>query len=224
LKTGEQDMGYAFAVREEWPDAAKLEKEKEVLGVYVSAQPLDSYLPYLAWLPMKKFKEASNQQGEIIGCGVVRNIKVVTTKAGDKMAFVMLEDPSGNAEIVVFPKIWQRVALLFEQYTVFMVKGMLGASNDQLCKIRAHDILPFDTLLNEGRGIEKITINFKSTVQDNVISAIKNNSVAGTISLEFIFQEQGKQLSLIPRTKIGLTNSLCKALVSHDIDVRFKLL
>ena len=214
---------HIFQLKEEWPDAVKLEKEKEVLGIYVSAQPLDSYADYLTWLPLKKFNEV-NQQGEIVACGVVRNVKVVTTKAGDKMAFVMLEDLSGNAEVVIFPKIWQRVATLFEQYMVFVVKGVFGASTDQLCKIKAHDIMPLDLLLYEGRGVEKIAIIFNCDINVFLLEELKAAITKGTIGLEFIFTEQGSRLSLVPRTKVSLTSALCTVLRKHHLDVRFKLL
>jgi DNA polymerase III subunit alpha len=214
---------YVFQPRDEWSDAIKLEKEKEVLGIYVTAQPLDSYNIQSNWLPFKKFKEMINKQGDILCCGVVRSVKEVTTKTGDKMAFVAMEDRSGNAEVVLFPKIWARVAPLLDMHMVFIVKGILGASTDQLCKIKAHDLIPFDVLLQEGRGVEKMIIGFASPIDEQILEEMKTVMTPGTIMLEFFFTEGAKRLSLVSRTKISLTASLCALLVKHKLEVRIKL-
>ena len=58
------DEGHTFAHRTEWPDALKLEKEKEALGVYISAQPLDMYAAHRAALQTLSFEQAGKKPAE----------------------------------------------------------------------------------------------------------------------------------------------------------------
>lgn len=89
----------------------KLALEKEILGVYVSGHPLDPF--------RKKFDsakvniqmiyngEVKNEQKIIIG-GIVEQVKEITTKKGDKMAFLTIADFTSSIEAVVFPRTYQK--------------------------------------------------------------------------------------------------------------------
>ena len=57
--TQEPILYYQFQPLAEWPDKEKLEKEKEVLGLYISAQPLDTYAQQLQWIQGNKLSASS---------------------------------------------------------------------------------------------------------------------------------------------------------------------
>ena len=78
------DDVFSFKPRAEWPDSIKLEKEKEVVGLYISGQPMDSYAKHIRWIEAETFQDAGKKPVEsiVICCGTVKNQKVITTKKG----------------------------------------------------------------------------------------------------------------------------------------------
>ena len=139
---------YAFQPLPEWSEKEKLQHEKETIGFYLSAHPLDSYQPLIKSTQNHLFSDAShiikqthgNKEPIFTGCGFMRSNRIVFTKKGDRMAFVQLEDISGVAEIILFPKIFAKIEPWLEEHNVFFVKGPLDLTSPEKCKKigRAH--------------------------------------------------------------------------------------
>ncbi len=102
--------------------------EKESLGFYITAHPLDRYEAL-----MKEYKaiptEAleSHEEGErtVCVCGIVTEEKVVQTKKGDRMAYLRLEDLTGSVEVIVFPDLYRVSAPLIKQEKPLLINGTL---------------------------------------------------------------------------------------------------
>ena len=157
---------YVFQLLAEWPDAIKLEKEKEVVGLYVSAQPLDTYAKHLTWIQALSFHDAAKQPADsmVICCGTITSHKVITTKKGDKMAFAQFEDYQSKAEVVIFPKLFAQVEPWLSSHTVFIIKGNLDASSST--KIKAQSCVPVD-LLFESWACEKIVLRLPDPLDES---------------------------------------------------------
>lgn len=108
----------------------QLQWERELLGLYLSAHPLDRYDRYFEeqTLPIKQLSKAMDGKQITVG-GVITNVRVITTKNGAKMAFVAVEDKSGELEIVVFPKLHETLGEQLTQDTVLRAKGKLTAKD-----------------------------------------------------------------------------------------------
>jgi DNA polymerase-3 subunit alpha len=97
----------------EYDNDVKLAFEKEVLGIYVSGHPLEQYVDNLAKNTTASTADfVADEDGKcnvkdgksyVIG-GIVSDVTVKTTRRGDQMAFVMLEDMIASVEVVLFPK------------------------------------------------------------------------------------------------------------------------
>jgi DNA polymerase-3 subunit alpha len=89
----------------------KLAWEKELLGLYISGHPLDKYRTTLEKQPIniKKIKEETESVrkevdgGKPVG-GIIEELKEITTKNNELMAFVKLADLTGSIDAVIFPK------------------------------------------------------------------------------------------------------------------------
>ena len=127
-------------------------------------------------------------------CGILKQHKIITTKKGARMAFVQLEDYSGIAEIILFPKIFKIAEHWLSSATIFIVKGMLDETG-RICKIKAHEFIPFERALTEWPSIQKMIITLPETITEELLTTIKNKSIAGTVSLEIILHEQGKKIN-----------------------------
>ncbi len=112
----------------EWDRSVKLAKEHEVLGLYVSDHPLRPYEYALAKNRdytvadievAEEYADASGAvherfrvpEGKVIRlAGMVSAVQKKTTKNGDSMAIVTLEDMEGEVTLVVFPKLYKKCA------------------------------------------------------------------------------------------------------------------
>jgi len=92
---------------EAWSNIERLNKEKDLVGIYLSSHPLDDYfiiLNYICNLELKDFEEAkvSHKNKDLIFGGIVTSFKQGNTKNGAPYGVLKLEDFSGSAEIPLF--------------------------------------------------------------------------------------------------------------------------
>ncbi|MBU0766282.1 DNA polymerase III subunit alpha [Patescibacteria group bacterium] len=100
----------------------KLQWEKESLGLYVSSHPLAGLKKYIG----KKAQLISGITTKEVGkritvAGIVEGVKRITTKKGETMAIVFLEDPTGKMEITLFPRTYAEAADFLEEPDVVLV-------------------------------------------------------------------------------------------------------
>jgi DNA polymerase-3 subunit alpha len=91
---------------ERWGDLARLNKEKELVGIYLSAHPLDDYrvaLTYACNAGMLDLADREALQGkELLLGGIVTDVREGMTKMGKPYAIMKLEDFTGTGEIALF--------------------------------------------------------------------------------------------------------------------------
>jgi DNA polymerase III subunit alpha len=115
----------------EEPDAREqLIWERELLGLYLSQHPLEEFSAILEEqaVPIKELKPELDGKSLSIG-GVVSDIREITTKNGQKMAFVKIEDMDGETELVLFPNIYGQTAHLWQRDKVVLIKGKVSAKD-----------------------------------------------------------------------------------------------
>lgn len=107
----------------EIPKQEQLQWERELLGIYLSEDPLESFRDYLRekTVSLSDIKGEHHQRKVEIG-GVIIASREITTKKGDKMAFVTLSDGTAELEVVVFPGVYTQPAL-FERDKVVLLQG-----------------------------------------------------------------------------------------------------
>ena len=111
------------------PGEEKLRLEKELLGLYLSDHPLRRITAELAKLSDTQAVEVTSalQDSEVRVAGLVREVRRVVTRKGQIMAYASLEDLTGTVDIVLFPRIFEQVRLLFEPDKVVVVLGKVDA-------------------------------------------------------------------------------------------------
>ena len=101
--------------------AEKLAWEKELLGLYISGHPLDAYkekIEKFSTLISKIRTDANIGMPLTVAC-IIDTVKIVTTKKGDRMAFLTLSDFSGSIEAVVFSKLFENTKdIIIENYII----------------------------------------------------------------------------------------------------------
>jgi DNA polymerase-3 subunit alpha len=146
-------------------DRETLQWERELLGLYLSAHPLDKYNAYFSeqTMPISQLNKQMDGKSAMIG-GVINEARAINTKSGSKMAFVKIEDKSGELEIIVFPKLYEEIGEKLIQDSVVKVKGRLNAKDrdgnvTEELKIIADDVIfvtddELDNYASTGRNMK----------------------------------------------------------------------
>ena len=109
-------------------DKERLMWERELLGLYISAHPLDRYEAYLSeqTQPLTQLVPEYDSRMMTVG-GIISTVRTIVAKSGSKMAFVGIEDKFGEGEIIVFPNLYEKVGAKLVQDAVIRVSGKNSA-------------------------------------------------------------------------------------------------
>jgi DNA polymerase-3 subunit alpha len=129
----------------EWEDAQISKLEKEAVGFYITRHPLTPFIELMKKRSATPTEElaAIEEEREVRICGVVVQEKVATTKRGDRMAYLRVEDLTGSVEVIVFPDLYQTSAPLFQQDIPLLINGMLDRGDKGL-KLKATAMMPLN--------------------------------------------------------------------------------
>ena len=109
-------------------DKERLTWERELLGLYVSAHPLDRYVKYFEeqTQPLSQVQPNTDGQKATIG-GIVIDIRTIITKSGTKMAFVKMEDKTSEGEVIIFPNLYSEISEKLKIDAVLKIEGKISA-------------------------------------------------------------------------------------------------
>lgn len=154
---GEEDKA-SFQIA--FPDVGEYSKEellafeKDTLGIYISGHPLDDYeqtwkkhvtassLDFIVDQDTEKAGVADGQR-VVIG-GMVAGKTVKTTKNGQLMAFITLEDMLGQVEVIVFPKDYEAGRELFIEDAKLFIRGRVSLGDEPVAKLVCEQAVSFD--------------------------------------------------------------------------------
>lgn len=159
----------------------KLEQEKETLGLYVSGHPLDELRPYFLssqFTPVIQLGEMKEDKTIKI-IGMIKELKIISTKKGQPMAFLELEDPTGKVEVVVFPGPFATYSHLLKKEKLLMITGRIN-HQEHGTKVVAQILSPGD--------VEPIV----KTVFIKIGKEIENNPLKMNALKEKLMQSHGK--------------------------------
>ncbi len=151
---------------DEFPANEKLLMEKEMTGLYLSGHPLDEFTEELQAVSSIEISElmeydmlddvrdeaAIHVEEELkdksrfsdghrvtLG-GIITGVTRKITRNNSMMAFVTIEDLTGTAEVIVFPKSYDHLNSVLKEDRIVVVKGRLQVREDENTKIIAEDI------------------------------------------------------------------------------------
>ena len=102
--------------------------ERELMGLYISAHPLDAYETYLSEQAQPLTQLVPEYDGRLMTIGgIITTVRTIVTKSGSKMAFVGIEDKFGEGEVIVFPNLYEQVGAKLVQDAVIRVTGKNSA-------------------------------------------------------------------------------------------------
>ena len=217
---------YVFAQAKDWSNKEKLEKEKEVLGFYLSSHPLHTHASQLEWIAADSIADllAMHQQKQVQGLseptvttiGLLTQKKIISTKKGERMAFLQIEDLHHHAEIIVFPKLFKQVEEWLRDYTIFVIKGSLDMAAPNSCKIKANQCVPFELLFARWNKIHQLHLQLPESASMQHLELLKTFET-GPVSLQVTYQEEARQMKLQSKKQVAVSFDFLTLLRQMDV-------
>jgi DNA polymerase-3 subunit alpha len=127
----------------EWDDRQRLSFEKETVGFYITGHPLDNYREELSNATecaiIDLATKADGSPGRV--GGLIKTRKNHKSKKGDPMAFLTLEDVTGEVEVVVFPSTYAQCAHLLSSEDPVVIQGQVQNEEEGGAKILADEVV-----------------------------------------------------------------------------------
>ncbi len=134
------DYDIKLAIVEPAKMLEKLAWEKELLGLYVSSHPLNSFKKLFAQktVPIITIDKTMVNKKVIVG-GLISSVKKIITKKGQPMLFIKLEDLTGKGEVVIFPNLLEAKPEILQENKIVFIAGKVDDRNGEI-KIVADDV------------------------------------------------------------------------------------
>lgn len=133
LDTGEATMMPQLTLLENTetiPLRDQLAWERELLGLYLSQHPLEAFQTILTEQTVPLNTLTAQHDGKQVNVGgAVTETKEVTTRNGQKMAFVKLADQYAETEVILFPSTYQQTLGIWQRDNVVLVKGKINCKD-----------------------------------------------------------------------------------------------
>jgi DNA polymerase-3 subunit alpha len=201
----------------EWSDLDKLNKERDLVGIYLSAHPLDEFRIILEHVCNVRMVDLTNltplQNRDLILGGIVTGCREGYTKNGKPYGIAKVEDYSGSYEFAFFGNEWLEKKNYFNIGMFLFMKGKCQPrqwkQDEYEVKISTVELLP-DV---KEEVIEKLTVSLPLVeVNDEFIEEFSSLVKAhpGTVTLNFYLKDDDGQ-------HIGLKSSNCKINLHKEI-------
>lgn len=202
---------------EEFKQAHLLQMEKEMLGLYVSGNPLEEYEERLKGVRTIQASEinvfhteAEEETGDpayfiaeknlrdqmpVTAGGLIAGISIKVTKNNRQMGFITLDDMTGMIEVILFSNVFEKYRQELVHDRAVIVHGKLSIAVDEKPKIICEAIVPLDTLKELGEN----TIRIHSSVPKDTILAV-------LASLKFFQGNAAVKVEYIKETEVVKTS------------------
>ncbi len=146
---------------EEWPELKRLSFEKETVGFFLTGHPLEAVIGDIMLIADSTIEgiEAFSEGQAIRFGGLVSSFKGHTSKKGERMAFITMEDMSAEVEVIVFPSIYSGCEALLLSDQPLIVLGTVQ-HGERGVKIIAQEIYPVEEAMQ--RYTESATLCLKA--------------------------------------------------------------
>lgn len=190
-------MGYRYPELNELSAKQMLSLEKEYMGIYLTGSLLNDYTESMKELKCTRISEfvaAFDERNEAADAfcdgaririaGIVSKITRKTTKSGDVMAFVTLEDSAGDVELIVFPKVFEKHNSVIAKDRAIYAEGEISCKEEENAKI----VVKYIGFLNENSS--RGNYNTDTDLKNNFADADNDNLADRNAAVRFAEQKK----------------------------------
>lgn len=200
--------------------SVKLEHEKQVLGVYLSAHPISRY--------RKVFNRFGVQpiSGLVVGAhiivsGIVTRSKVIRTKKGDEMAFLEIADDFDSVEVTVFPKVYKKYAQILNRGAILIFEGKVdkNETNSKIQIVADEVVLPDEAAESIKQAVY---IKIPEAIETPQLLSVLKRTIyqySGKTRVYLTYEKNSNTILLGRKDWVNATESFvndCAKLVGHD--------
>jgi DNA polymerase III subunit alpha len=184
-----------------WTPMERLQREFEAVGFFLSGHPLDAYATILPKLGIVSYADldARAERGVVAGrlAGIVVSVRERRSQKGNKFAFAMFSEPTGQFEAVIFSETLAASRALLEAGTAVIVT-VEGERDGDILKLRAQAIQSLDEAANGVQRGLKVVLDRraietgKSPLAD--LKALLRGGGKGTVCLAMPLDDEGREV------------------------------
>ena len=215
----------------DWTPIVKLDKERELVGMYLSAHPLDDYyldLNYGMSITLSQREELAPTDGlEVSFGGIVTERNERITRQGKKMLVVKIEDFSAATEFIVFEEMINQFGHLLMAGSAVMIRGIYKANRSGEIRFNITGVVPLDQVHN--KLLDSITISMLTTESQDAIrdivskNLVKDDEKNGLRLLFKIYDPQiNRSVTLGAKSRINIDRKLIADLEDNNIQFAFQ--
>ena len=212
---------------ESWSAIERLNRERDLVGIYLSAHPLDEYdivLNHMCNTHCQELddKEALLKKQEILLGGIVTAVKSKFTKTGKPCGFVTLEDFEGSGELALFGEDWGHWQGMLTEGCSVLIKAKCSKrfETSTFIDFKIADIQYLQTVKEQ--RIERITITidadkFDDTTASDLATLLRDSP--GTTAVFVQIHEPGEKTHVMLRSKsvsVNLKHELTQFIDSNE--------
>ena len=189
-----------------------LQWEKDLLGLYFSSHPLDHLQDFFESKKVVSVKDAlEKRNNSLIVLGVMVNkIRKITTKKGEMMAFLTVEDKSGLADVIVFPRTYQDIkdSLVVGKPILIAAKVSVKNNDKSIVMERAKYIDEAE----HGDSFEGVTFRIREKHSPKEIKLLKEyiSTSNGDVPVRIIVSSSKENKSVVLEKKIEMNSETKK--------------
>lgn len=212
---------------EQWSDLERLKRERELVGIYLSAHPLDEFSTVLKYACNTEMQELERKeellQREITMGGIITSVRQGTTKKGNPFGIIKMEDYSGSAEIPLFGNDWLNFQKFCNEETFLYVKARCQSSPWDESRLEIK-VTSMELLINvKDELLKKITIALplsaiNSELTNELSTVVREHQGGAELHFKVVddFDEYNRSLTFISRPlKVSINKSLVDFLESR---------
>ncbi len=209
-----------------WGNLERLNKERELVGIYLSAHPLDEYSIILDYVcntkltQLEKKEELAKMEEVTIG-GIVTAVRTGESKNGNPYGIVKMEDFAGSGEIPLFGSDWMTYRNFFIEGTSLFIR----------LKVEPHKYRPgiFNTniksveLMSEvkDKSIQKITFDvpldkLNSTMVEDLAEIVKEDPGEAELVFNIHTSDSNNVVLMSRKLKVRVEKKLVQYIKEHD--------
>jgi DNA polymerase-3 subunit alpha len=184
----------------EWDDSTLARCEKESLGFYITSHPLAPYareLERFEVTPTDRLADAGDGD-DVRVWGVLASKKITTTKKGDRMAYVRVEDLAGSVETIVFPDLFAASGALLGSDQPLLIDGTLD-KGDKGIKLKATRIMSLESARERAGGHLEIMID-EGTGTENLRrlkATLERHKGSFPVWLRVLLRQHGRESTIV---------------------------
>ncbi|MFM2312306.1 MAG: hypothetical protein RLZZ04_1582 [Cyanobacteriota bacterium] len=151
---------------EDYPVQEKLRLEKEYIGFYISDHPLKAInqaAQILSPISLSALSEQKSKQ-KVSAVVMLNSVRKIITKKGDPMAFVQMEDMTGEAEGTIFPSTYVELEPLLAEGKQLIVWGKAQQRNDQ-----------YQLIIDDAAAVEQVKMLMLEITPEQALDQVKSN-------------------------------------------------